>query len=1026
MAFEWTLLPIFLLLWALTATGSAVYAWRVRATYGSFWLVLLPLLVAGWVMCFGLELASTTLADKVWWLKAQWASLTLLPLCWLALAAASLTRGTLVFGRRRWVLWILIPFLLIILAWSNERHHLVWKSIGQLLDAGVQPVPVERSVFFWLNVFYAVGISVLVVLMAATSIMQLPFFRRRYAIAVGMGVALPLFGDLLFVAGLDFALPFSYWISGFLLCWGLYQIRQLNLVPIARSAIVEQLPDGVLVLDDKDRVIDCNAAARRILDASTSGVTGRLAVEVLRDWPDLIARFRDQHTVRDVITLHERSYELDVTPFTDRLGRSAGRLIIVRDIHDRKQAELEVLRQKELLENLVRVARATSEQPMLEDTLENVLNSGVDLTQADRGSLILLDEHGDVAQALLVRELAPPLERRAFIERLLQEGLPGWVIRERQTALVYDTAQDARWYATSTSTPARSALAVPILSDQRLLGVLILTHSRPGHFTADHVQIMEAAADHMALAVRNARLYEAQRRSTQRQTALYEVLRAVSAQFDGISIAATAVEVMSHFTDWAHVALLLADPDRQSWTVRAVRGQPSLALGFSTSIAPDVMYANHLAATLQSTTAPEPDATAASERDAITARALLTVPLWHGGTLLGLLLIEGDAPTRFSGEDHSLAQSLADVIALALNNAQLYQYINDERSRLQASIRFNRDGILLLGMNRRILVINETALQLLALPGEPEQWLNESLARVMALVRARSKAAVRAAIAELRRLQSGEEPPAEGDYDIAGRMIHWTSLPVLSNAQPIGRLIVLRDVTAEHQLNTLREDLTSTLVHDLRNPVSVVLGALDLLNTAVLSGDQVEVVQVARHGAQRLLDLVNAILDVNRLESGQLQLEREPLKLAFVVAEVVGLQQILAHDKQQTLESHVPLDLPLIQADLEIIRRVLQNLIGNAIKFTPPGGQITISAWLAGEATPQLVVSIKDNGPGLPPELQARLFQKFVTGRVRGRGSGLGLTFCRLAVEAHGGRIWLEPSPGPGADFRFALPVEEV
>ena len=1142
MNFVWTASPVILFFWALVAAGSALYAWRVRATYGSPWLIALALLVAAWAVCFGFELAAISSAAKLWWLKAQWVSVVLLPLCWLALAATGSAQGRPVFGRRRWVLWVLIPLLLVLLAWSNERHHLVWANLDLSLNAGPLPLRVERGSFFWLHVFYAVGVSVLVMLMASTSFVRLPFFRRRYAVALGLGVTLPLIGDLLYVTGLDVALPFTYWVGGFLLAWSLYQIRQLNLAPIARSALVEQLPDGVLVLDKQDRVIDCNAAARQILGAAVPGVTGRLAVDVLHEWPDLIKRYGDRQSMQDVITLRDRDYELDITPFSDRLGRSVGRLITVRDITDRlrsaeeldqrtaelrtllqafpdqmfrfdaqgcfvgyaassdahlsappeqllhkhvsevlpapiaeqldaalqrvqasgepqavdyslpngtlsdadtlwyearlfparhgeviavvrdvtkrKLAELAVLRQKELLENLVSVARATSEQPMLEETLQNVLNSGVGLTQADRGSLILLNEQGIVTQALSVHEAASPLERRAFIERILQDGLPGWVVRERQTALVLDTEQDERWYAAPTSTPVRSALAVPILSNQFLLGVLVLTNSRPGHFTTDHVQIMEAAADHMALAVRNARLYEVQRRMVQRQTALYEVLRAVSGHFDLASIANTAVEAIGYFADWPHIALLLADPDRHSWTVRAVHGQPSLALGFSMSIAPDVMYANHIAATLQASTVPSPAAAA--------ARPLLTVPLWHGGTLMGLLLIEGDELVRFDHEDNSLAQSLADAITLSLNNAQLYQYINDERSRLQASIRFNRDGIMLLGMNRRILVINEPALQLLTLPGEPEQWLNESLQRVMTLLRPRSKTVVRAAIAELRRLQNGEEPLAEGDYEIGRRMVHWSSLPVLSSALPIGRLVVLRDVTAEHQLNALREDLTSTMVHDLRNPVAVVLGSLDLLDPAGQPAEQKEVVRVARQGAQRLLDLVNAILDVNRLESGQMTLEREPLNLAFVVAEVIAMQQILATDKQQTLAAHVPADLPLLQADLELIRRVLQNLIGNAIKFTPPGGQILVSAWLVEGPPAQIIVSVKDNGPGLPLDLQSRLFQKFITGRVRGRGSGLGLVFCRLAVEAHGGRIWLEPASGSGADFRMALPVSET
>ena len=125
----------------------------------------------------------------------------------------------------------------------------------------------------------------------------------------------------------------------------------------------------------------------------------------------------------------------------------------------------------------------------------------------------------------------------------------------------------------------RSVLAVPIVSEQTLLGVLVLTHAQPAHFTADHERLMEAAADQMALAIRNARSFEMQRRMADRQTTLYEVLRSVSGQLNADVIAQTAVAAIAHFAGWPHVALLLADADGRHWMVRAVSGEPSLPLG---------------------------------------------------------------------------------------------------------------------------------------------------------------------------------------------------------------------------------------------------------------------------------------------------------------------------------------------------------------------------------------------------------------------------------------------------------------
>jgi signal transduction histidine kinase len=779
------------------------------------------------------------------------------------------------------------------------------------------------------------------------------------------------------------------------------------------QTILQAFPDLMFRFDDDGRFLGYTASQQTHLYLQPHQFLGRRVDEVLpdpigRQLLDALLRVHLENAPQAVdysLLADDQTHWYEARLFPTRRNEIIG---VVRDVTQRKQAETELREQKELLENLVAVARATSEQPALEATLENVMQVGVNLTAADRGGLFMLNGASEVIQTLSIRDEAPVAERRAIVERLTKEGLVGWVMRERLTALVMDTHTDARWLSLPSESPTGSVLAVPILSEQTLLGVLILSHSQPHHFTADHVRLMEAAADQMALAVRNARLFEAQRRMAERQTTLYEVLRAVSGQLDADVIAQTAVEAIAHFAGWPHVALLLADNERHHWVVRAVSGAPSLPLGFTLPIAPEILRDGAL-----NLAAHTPEV------------VHLVVPLWHGGSLIGILNIEGNEGAAFDADDFSLAQSLADAVALALDNARLYEYINDERSRLQASIRFNRDGIALLGMTQRVLVINAQALRLLELPGEPEDWLNRPVNDVIRLLRRQSPAVVKAMISEIRRTQRGDEPPAEGAYEVSSRMVHWTSLPVLSNAQPIGRLIVLRDVTEDHQLNVMREDLTSTMVHDLRNPATAVLGALELLDAEELTGTQREIAGVARQGGQRLLNLINAILDVNRLESGQMPLEREPVRLDIIAAEVVEMEQVLARDKRLTLENCVTHHLPLVSADMELLRRVLQNLIGNAIKFTPAGGHITIEAQVDAASAQQVMISVKDNGPGIAPDLQARLFQKFVSGRVRGRGSGLGLAFCRLVVEAHGGRIWVESSPGSGATFHFTLPVAE-
>jgi signal transduction histidine kinase len=189
-----------------------------------------------------------------------------------------------------------------------------------------------------------------------------------------------------------------------------------------------------------------------------------------------------------------------------------------------------------------------------------------------------------------------------------------------------------------------------------------------------------------------------------------------------------------------------------------------------------------------------------------------------------------------------------------------------------------------------------------------------------------------------------------------------------------------------------------------------------------LSPVQLEVLNIAQGSAYHMIELVNAILDVNRLESGRMPLDKSSYSLTDLVAETLQTEVSLAGEKGIRLESDVPSTLPPAWVDAALIKRVLQNLIGNALKFTPYGGAIRVSARVEEkQGGPAILVAVNNTGQGIPPEIQSRLFQKFVTGRQEGRGSGLGLAFCRLVVEAHGGRIWVESIPERGTTFTFSL-----
>jgi len=409
-------------------------------------------------------------------------------------------------------------------------------------------------------------------------------------------------------------------------------------------------------------------------------------------------------------------------------------------------------------------------------------------------------------------------------------------------------------------------------------------------------------------------------------------------------------------------------------------------------------------------------------------RTYAGTPLLHGGQALGALTLFSRRTRASLTEDMGLLTSIGHQVATAVANAQLFEAIARERSRLRALLEASRDGIALVGTDLRVLIINAPALVLLGLPGEPDEWINQPVREMLATLEPHAPDVATWARDEIQRIQQGNRQPAEGEYEVPPRTLHWLNLPVQAGKRIQGWLLVFRDVTEERSIERMREDLTHTMVHDLRNPLGSIFTSLLLVEKDEqenLSENQRFLLRIARNNAQRMLKIVDDILAVSRLESGRMELQRASVQLADLVAGVLRAQAPLAAEKELRLQSEVPSALPPAWADAWLLERVLQNLVDNAIKFTPPGGTVTLTVRQSEEnlKPPCLHVSVTDDGPGVPPDLQQRVFQKFVTGGQEGSGSGLGLAYCKLVVEAHGGRIWVESAPDQGATFTFSLPI---
>ncbi len=227
-------------------------------------------------------------------------------------------------------------------------------------------------------------------------------------------------------------------------------------------------------------------------------------------------------------------------------------------------------------------------------------------------------------------------------------------------------------------------------------------------------------------------------------------------------------------------------------------------------------------------------------------------------------------------------------------------------------------------------------------------------------------------------------------------------------------------------LEQLRDDLTNMIVHDLRTPLTAVISGLQTIELAGdLTSEQKELLDMSVSGGRTLLRMISDLLDISKMETGSLEMDRETLS-PFALVEQAELQvRSLAKERGIDLRVEIENGIPDVLGDEDKLCRTLVNLLGNALKFTPNNGAVTIRA-LRPDQERNIVFEIRDTGEGIPEEAFGRIFEKFgqVAGRKSGRklSTGLGLTFCKMVSEAHGGRIWVESKAGQGSVFRFTVP----
>ncbi len=281
----------------------------------------------------------------------------------------------------------------------------------------------------------------------------------------------------------------------------------------------------------------------------------------------------------------------------------------------------------------------------------------------------------------------------------------------------------------------------------------------------------------------------------------------------------------------------------------------------------------------------------------------------------------------------------------------------------------------------------------------------------------------------------GGGPPIEIETQIVEtreekqRVFHEFAAPVQDEAgRVIGRIYVYRDITKETEVDRMKSEFIATVSHELRTPMTSIKGSLGLVLGGVagdLPADAKDLLSIAQNNTDRLIRLINDILDISRIEAGKMEIKRAPIASMDAIHRAVQELEGFAHQRDITIVTEGPEELPRVMADGDRLQQVLVNLISNAIKFSPPSTEVKVRAFLEHG---YVHVQVIDRGPGIAPDQQTAIFEKFhridnAASRKTG-GTGLGLAICKAIVEEHGGQIWVESEMGEGSTFSFTMPLE--
>jgi PAS domain S-box-containing protein len=720
----------------------------------------------------------------------------------------------------------------------------------------------------------------------------------------------------------------------------------------------------------------------------------------------------------------------------------------------------------------------------IQPVLDTIAETAGQLCRADRGNIWRLAdgtfEH--VAGYRIDAAFAEFLARNPAEKN--RSTAAGRAVLERRTVHIADASKDPEygWNDAVKAGNFRSIVGVPLLRDREPIGAIVLLRERVEPFSDKEIELVTTFANQAVIAIENARLFaETQARTREvsealeQQTASAEILRVISSSMTDAQPVFDAI-VRSGLKLFPDAAISIALPEGDKVILAAfAEADPARAEAwrrrFPFPLARDYLQS---AAILDRRVIDAPDAAEAPAQFAAGARnflasgyrAMTSMPMMRGDEAIGVLSVVRRQPGPLSEKQFAILKTFGDQAVIAIENARLFNELQartreltelvaelevarDEatksRTRLAEAIEAVNEGFALYDREDRLVISNSYFRDLYRPFSEhvrPGISFSELCDRVVegGLVTA---ARGRGAEWKQRRLDLHRKPTEPFEYQLGdGRWMKtserhtqdgglvgiYTDITELKRreaelAELVDQLKLMRDQAME--ASTAKSRFLANMSHELRTPLNAIIGLTEMMReeaTGPEHADFAEPLERVQRAGKHLLQLINDILDLSKIEAGKLDLSLEALDVETLVRDVVQTAQPLAAKNRNTLKLDVAGDVGAVHADPMRLRQILLNLLSNACKFTEAGA-VTMAARPVED---KVELAVSDTGIGMTAEQQAKLFTEFTqadssTTRKYG-GSGLGLAICRRLAEMMGGSIAVESAPGRGSTFTLSLP----